>query len=204
MIAHVVEYSRLESADSLADHEWVLLHGPRGLCDPDSLTDLNPANDAFDFAASCGIACDCGDEPLSAGDDGLRGTRAFADGERVTAAFWLPPGAQRNWFALTGGALLARSIRFREIVQEMRSFPPSLDLAVLAITRTAAMAGDRCAVLPELLAVEELVPEVRSLGTAFPPQAHGIRLARGLRGSFRKDDAKFAVRWARALMCPER
>jgi hypothetical protein len=200
MIARAIEHRSLESIERFADHEWVLLHGTRGLCNPDSLAELDTAGCQFDFAASCGITRDCGGEPLSAGDDGLRGTRAFADAERVTVAFWLPPPAHENWFALTGGALLARASRLKQIVGEMGVLPESMDLAALAITRRAAMGGARCAVLPELLAVEELVPEVRSLDAAFPAHALGVRLARGLRGSFKEDEAKFAVRWARSLM----
>jgi hypothetical protein len=200
MIAHAVEYWRVESVERWKDHEWVLLHGLPGLCNPDSLAELDTTSCQFDFAASCGITRDCGGEPLSAGDDGLRGTRAFSDAERVTVAFWLPPPAQENWFALTGGALLARASRLKEIVGEMGVLPKSMDLATLAITRRAAMDGARCGVLPELLAVEDLVPEVRSLGAAFPAHADSVRLARGLRGSFRQDEAKFAVRWARSLM----
>jgi hypothetical protein len=200
MIAHAVEYGRVGSVERWGDHEWVLLHGPRGLCNPESMAELDTASVPFDFAASCGITRDCGGEPLSAGDDGLRGTRAFADAKRVTVAFWLPASAHESWFALTGGALLARAIRLKEIVTEMGDLPESMDLAVLAITRKAAMGGARCAVLPELLAVEDLVPEVRSLGAAFPARTDSVRLARGLRGSFREDEAKFAVRWAHSLM----
>jgi hypothetical protein len=197
-----VEYLRLASLEKWRGREWVLLHGSRGLCNPDALADLDSAGFQFDFATSCGITRDCGDEPLSAGDDGLRGTRAFADAERVTVAFWLPPRAQANWFALTGGALLARASQLEEIVGQMTALPASVDLAALAITRRAAANGDRCAVLPELLAVEDQAPEVRSLGVAFPAHAHDVRLARGLRGSFRKDEARFAVHWARSLMKP--
>jgi hypothetical protein len=202
MIVHAVEYPRLEPLERWGDHEWVLLHGTRGLCNPEALAELDTAGFQFDFATSCGITRDCGDEPLSAGDDGLCGTRAFADAERVTVAFWLPPRVQTSWFALTGGALLARASRLDEIMGQMAALPATMDLAALGITRRAAANGDRCAVLPELLAVEEVVPEVRSLGAAFPVYANGVRLARGLRGSFREDEARFAVRWARSLMQP--
>ena len=200
MIAHAIEHRHFDSTERSADREWVLLHGSRGPCNPELLAGLDPATFQFDFAASCGILRDCGGEPLSAGDDGLRGTRAFADADRVTVAFWLPAPAHANWFALTGGALLARASRLGEIVAEVGVLPDWTDLATLAITRRAAMEGDRCAVLPELLAVEELAPEARSLGVSFPAHAGDIRLARGLRGSFREDEVGFAVRWARALM----
>lgn len=202
MIVHAVEYAGPESVKRIAESGWVLLHGHRGLCNPRTLAALDARTCEFDFAASCGIVRDCGDEPLSAGDDGLRGTRAFADVERVTVAFWLPPPAQENWYALTGGAVLARANRLAEIVGELAFLPESIDLAALVITRRAAVDGDRCAVLPELLAVEELAPEVRSLGAAFPAHADGVRLARGLRASFRHDEAGFAVHWARSLMSP--
>jgi hypothetical protein len=204
MIAHAVEYRSLESIERWHDHEWVLLHGSRGLCNPDAVAQLDASNCPFDFATSCGVTRDCGAEPLSAGDDGLRGMRAFADAERVTVAFWLPPSARQNWFALTGGALLARASRLEEIVRELGALPQSMDLLALALTRRAASDGDRCAVLPDLLSVEELLPEVRSLGAAFPVHAHDVRLARGLRASFREDEAGFAIRWARSLMEPSR
>lgn len=199
MIARAVEYERLASVRQWADHEWIVLHGRHGLCDADSLATLESADVPFDFASSCGITRDCGNEPLSAGDDGLRGTRAFFDADRVTVAFWLPPLAQESWFALTGGAVLARAGALREVAAEIGVLPNSVDLATLAITRRAAIGGYRCGVLPELLAVEDGVPEARSLGATFPAHTPGVRLARGLRGSFREDEARFAVTLARRL-----
>lgn len=202
MIALAIEQWNLDAVERSSTREWTLLQGARGVCDPSALAELDTSARPFDFAASCGITRDCGGEPLFAGDEGLRGTRAFADAGRVTVAFWLPP-AEETWFALTGGALLARTRRLREILAEIPVLPESMDLAVLAITRKAAMDGDRCAVLPELLAVEAVAPEARSLGAAFPAHAVHARVARGLRGSFREVEARFAVRWARALMRPE-
>jgi hypothetical protein len=183
-----------------SDEPWTLVTGSRGLCDESVFATLDPEQLDCDWAASSGLTWDCGDEPLAAGDMHTFGTRAFAAGERSTVAFWRPPSATALWYALTGGALLCRSASLQRALRDVE-LPQARDAdrTLLRLTRHGAMTGERCRVVPALLAVEDVAPEIRSLGSALGTPAGADRLARGVRASFANAQLHLAVAWARSL-----
>jgi hypothetical protein len=179
---------------------WILLTGARGLCDEQAFARLDPERLQCDWAASCGVTWECGLEPLAAGDAHTFGTRAFAAGARATVAFWRPASATTLWFALTGGALLCRGESLRRALRDVElDAGRSADRTALRLTRYGAMTGDRCRIVDELLALEEVTPEIRSLGSALVAPAPTTRLGRGVRASFALDQLPLAVAWARSL-----
>lgn len=61
------------------------------------------------------------------------------------------------------------------------------------------MSGERCRIVHELLGVEDVAPEIRSLGSAFGTPSQANRLGRGVRASFANGQLHLAVAWARWL-----
>jgi hypothetical protein len=179
--------------------EWTLIVNRRGLCDEAGFAELDESDFDFDWAASCGVSQECGGEPLLAGDTLTFGTRAFEDGLRTTVAYWMPAPAHALLCLLAGGALLCRSERLAAACRRMPLAEPPEEGLIVRLTRRAAALGDRCHVLPELLAIEEELPETKLLRRGFDGVAPGTRLARGVRASFREGQLATAVSWARHL-----